>query len=468
MNKFLLSMATVAMGFGMASADEVTFDFVNNDYGMTRLSGGTQEYNPDPTLIKEGAVEIKLTSALGEESTNGAGSRLWSDGVRFYVGGTAEISAPGYVVTGLDVTLKSGQNLENFTINGETAVSPWTGSAENVVFAYTPGKSNNAVQTLTVTYQSADAPVLEPAGLAFEESTASVNLGDAFTGYTLINPNNLPVAWSSSEETVATVDQNGVVSILGAGTTVIAAESEATDVFSAGIASYTLTVVKAASAASIAELMEIVTADEKAEVAINFPMTVTYKNGASTYVTDGMGGFTLIYGSNDYTDLDIIPAGWVASYSPFNGLPEFKITGESPAATGKGVFTPRTVTLADVDEAMVNEVVIINNVAFAEATPAEKANFTGTDGEASVAFRNNFLIESVEAGTYDVLAVPAIYKSNIQVYPIEYSLSTGIGTIEADGVATYYDINGRIVKGNLQNGLYIKVQYGKATKVIVK
>ncbi len=84
----------------------------------------------------------------------------------------------------------------------------------------------------------------EDAGLAFNGETDeySVNVGESFQAPTLSNPNQLPVTFSSSNENVATVDASGNVTIIAAGVTTITATSEATDLFKAGEASYTLTV----------------------------------------------------------------------------------------------------------------------------------------------------------------------------------------------------------------------------------
>lgn len=62
---------------------------------------------------------------------------------------------------------------------------------------------------------------------------------------TLNNPNSLTVTYTSSKPEVATVNENGVVTIVGAGTTVITATGAATGNYGAATASYELTVSKA-------------------------------------------------------------------------------------------------------------------------------------------------------------------------------------------------------------------------------
>lgn len=59
---------------------------------------------------------------------------------------------------------------------------------------------------------------------------------------TLTNDDNLPVVYSSSNETVATIDATGAVTIIGQGTTVISANFGGDDALCAAVVSYVLTV----------------------------------------------------------------------------------------------------------------------------------------------------------------------------------------------------------------------------------
>jgi len=85
-------------------------------------------------------------------------------------------------------------------------------------------------------------PIQVPNDLAFSEDKTTAMIGNPFTPPTLENPNKLPVTWKSSNEKVATVDQEGKVTLLTAGTTVITATFEGNIYFLAGSVSYELTV----------------------------------------------------------------------------------------------------------------------------------------------------------------------------------------------------------------------------------
>ena len=89
---------------------------------------------------------------------------------------------------------------------------------------------------------SYEPKVLKEHELAFSAETATAERGQAFTTPTLSNPNNLDVTYKSSKESVATVAEDGTVTLLKAGTTTITASFAGDDDYKAGEVSYTLTV----------------------------------------------------------------------------------------------------------------------------------------------------------------------------------------------------------------------------------
>ena len=80
------------------------------------------------------------------------------------------------------------------------------------------------------------------AGLAYTETAIEKNIGDAAFTNALTNPNGLTVTYSSTETSVATVDENGEVTIVGMGTTTIKATFAGNASYLADEVSYTLTV----------------------------------------------------------------------------------------------------------------------------------------------------------------------------------------------------------------------------------
>lgn len=82
----------------------------------------------------------------------------------------------------------------------------------------------------------------EDAGLAYAVTEIEKNVDDAAFTNALTNPHSLAVTYSSSAEAVATIDENGEVTIVGMGTTTIKATFAGDAVYLAGEASYTLKV----------------------------------------------------------------------------------------------------------------------------------------------------------------------------------------------------------------------------------
>lgn len=546
MKKFLLSLATLALAATTAMADEVTFDFATNDYGLTRQSENNAPYIASGTQVTSGDISITLNKAKGN------GWRLWSDGLRVYKNSDASmvISANGGNITNVEATFKSGV-ITAYSLNGGAPVSVSGGkfsattASENVNLALTV-PSNGAVYTVKVTYEPA-AGDKEHAGLQFSETSCTAILGQAFTAPTLTKATNAAVSYTSSNPEVAAVNATtGEVTLVAAGTTTIKAEAPENDTYTAGSAQYTLTVVKGYN--TLAEYLAAC-GNKNDEGYINCPLTVTFTNGANTYVIDDAGTAALIFKYDlGYEVGNIIPAGWAAKTDVYYGLVELVPVGTMPASTENSGVTYNEVT--SIDDTMMNQIVVLKNVNFAAETPATAASFTGTVGETEYTFYNKFTIASTAAGIYDV-KVAVSTRNGLQLYPLEYqqavsdvpvisgtelndenqfaSTSTvtitaaegatiyyrtnteadfqvynapftinattsiyayaveegkqqsrevsvtyyynpslGIDGIEVEnGAAEYYNMQGVRV-ANPENGMYIRVQNGKAQKVIIK
>ncbi len=211
-------------------------------------------------------------------------------------------------------------------------------------------------------------------------------------------------------------------------------------------------------------------------VTVNYALTVGFANNGNIFACDEAGDFIQVYYENatvtSFNAGDVIPAGWEASYKLYKGVtPELVVASVEalPAAT-EGTFTPKAVAAADITAAMVNSVVKVENVVFDEATKGTIYNFTGKVGETELAFRNNYTLESVPAGKYNVTVVVNVYQGNVQLYVVKYdAVSTdGIDEIEADAAeAVYYNLQGVEVK-NPANGVYIVRRGAKVSKEFIR
>ena len=131
---------------------------------------------------------------------------------------------------GMDYTITYGDNVNAGTDAGTVTVQ----AKGNYGFA-------DFVQKFTI--EKADPE------LSFEKDAVTVTWGDPIPENPLSMPDDMPadvtVTYTSSKESVATVDENGLVTMVGVGTTTITAKSVETTNYKEGTASYTFTVNKA-------------------------------------------------------------------------------------------------------------------------------------------------------------------------------------------------------------------------------
>ena len=80
------------------------------------------------------------------------------------------------------------------------------------------------------------------AGISWPNGSYSAVLGTEFTSPVLTNPHSLPVSYSSSDKSVATIDSEGTVSLVAVGTTVISAAFAGNSSYQASTVTYTLMV----------------------------------------------------------------------------------------------------------------------------------------------------------------------------------------------------------------------------------
>ena len=175
--------------------------------------------NTNPSLAAENvniacnAVEGVITYTLTNPATNGAL--------------TASTTSDWLTIGTVGETI-------SFTCEANTTATVRTA---NVTITYTYGNSQSVTKEVVVTQEGK-----KDAGLAYATTSVTKFEGDANFTNTLTNPNSLDVTYASSEESVATIDNNGEVTILATGTTTITASYSGDEIYLSGSASYTLTV----------------------------------------------------------------------------------------------------------------------------------------------------------------------------------------------------------------------------------
>ena len=123
----------------------VTFNFPEKDYGMTLLSGNSQEYNPNPTSISEDDVTVTMSGNNG--------SRYWKaqngNELRVYKSCTMTISVPENAL--IRKIVFAGDAVTSIQHDGTNLTGKtWEGEEQSVSFTFT---ATQKINTIDVTYE---------------------------------------------------------------------------------------------------------------------------------------------------------------------------------------------------------------------------------------------------------------------------------------------------------------------------
>lgn len=197
----------------------------------------------------------------------------------------------------LSVTFASG-NTSVATVSSEgevTVVSAGTtvitaSSASTSVY-----EAGSASYTLTVTKVASS--------LAWSEDAYTATTEGSNTFPTLTNPYDLPVNYSSSNTSVATISSDGAVTPLSQGKSTISATFEGSDIYEASTVSYTLTVSSGDDGAgtfTYGSTGDPSSNDDIVNTTFTRKITVTFSTSGSATVTGDANGFVTVSG-NDVT-----------------------------------------------------------------------------------------------------------------------------------------------------------------------
>lgn len=252
--------------------------------------------------------------------------------------------------------------------------------------------------TATATYKQASATVeitvedeRADAGISFAKDEEEITWGDTYTTQTLTNTNSVVVAWSSTDEAVATVDPaTGAITVLKAGETDIKAAFAGSATYKAAVASYTLTVNKANAGLSYTTTsFDIMLNDNSFEApTLNNPNNltgITYASNNTTVAlvdendgvlaydetTEGTAKITASFAGNDwykagsanYTINIIDPTVKGSKYNPYTVAEVINGT-----ATGSGIYVTGYIVGNYNSTSPVNPATADTNLALADAS----------------------------------------------------------------------------------------------------
>ena len=243
-----------------------------------------------------------------------------------------------------------------------------------------------------------------------------------------------------------------------------------------------------ATAATLAEALEMGANGETGEIKFTGDVIVVYKNNRNIYVKDDTA-WTLLYNKNDvempaYKNGDVI-TGFKAIYALNDNHPQFIPVADFAAATANAPVAPVSITTAGVAEENYHKYVSLE----ADFKANDDKNGTATDnaGTATIyAQWNNTYSDPIVAlaadGEYVIRGFVSSYKGAYQLLVSEFVSVQSVegvvldqpiaivgNNIIAPEGADIYTIGGVRVNGeNLASGVYVVRVAGKSFKVIVK
>ena len=146
--------------------------------------------------------------------------------------------------TGDGVVTYQSSDTEVASVNENTGEVTIKGSGEATITATVADGTNYTYETKTATYAITVKSDKKDSEISWTDPYMGYVMGTFWWGPRLNNPNNLEVKYSSDDEKVATIDKDGVVTVVNSGECNISAIFEGNDEYLAKTVSYLLEVTK--------------------------------------------------------------------------------------------------------------------------------------------------------------------------------------------------------------------------------
>lgn len=251
---FLLVMFCITGGGNLAKAQDlksVTLDFEGS---------GTFPYNDDWTI-----TNFIVYSSLNHTGSNSASTNKKESAFAQYNNKLDNISKVVYYIS---KTSSNTNKTSSFCVETSTDGSTWVGQGQSPTFdkvlqnkwtevtvsletpvtgyvrvCYKGTSAERLVDDITVYYTPAPTGTTDP-NISYSSSSFTIAANGTLTQPTLKNPNGVTIkSYSSSNPSVATVTDEGVIALAGGtGTATITATSQADATYKEGTATYELTV----------------------------------------------------------------------------------------------------------------------------------------------------------------------------------------------------------------------------------
>lgn len=184
-----------------------------------------QDYPNETTEITVDGVTL-----LGEQGSHvNTSARVYSGTWRVYKGNN------------MSFTTQNNESITSIVFSNGT-IPNWNGNQNQVLFENIQVSSTQKINSITVTIEDVSSELKDPK-CTFSAESATYTLGEAFSAPNFTTVSDGEITYKSSNPEIATVNNSGNITAIAAGTTTITASVATTDIYAAGSASYTLTVV---------------------------------------------------------------------------------------------------------------------------------------------------------------------------------------------------------------------------------
>ena len=345
----------------------------------------------------------------------------------------------------------TSSNVEVATVDAATGEVTLVAAGTTTIKAATEATETYKAGEASYTLVVVDPNAKKPANLAFANATVSVDLSEAVPANALTKDTDAAVVYTSSNVEVATVDAaTGEVTLVAAGTTTIKAATEATETYEAGEATYTLTVT------------------DKADI--------VYENDGKTEAS----GFTFEAGEGEnpwqFSDFGMTGNAFKITGKTADAYavsPVFDLTNRIKPISITQTFAYNYITVAQVPEYF--------TIAVREEGATEWTVLTAAPAPEAMNKKWTYVDDyAIDLGAYEGKKIQIGYHyvadgtvcggwqiKDILVMGKKSSAVSDITVEDSDAPVVYYNMQGVRV-ANPANGLYIRVQGKKATKVLVR
>ena len=239
--KSLLIALFVLFGGGSVFSAEETITF------------SEQGYQNQQTISEVTGSGITITFNKG---TNSNAPKYYTSGtaVRAYGGNYFTVTAKGKKITEIGIGFGTSDGSNAITTDvGTYSRGTWEGEATSITFTIGGSTGNRRISSISVTYDSEQGQGTEDPHNSFANATENATVGVPYTVQKITTPSTGRKSYASSDESVATIDGSGNVTLKKAGETTITVTTAADDNYKEGSASYELKVAKGTPQLSFAQ-----------------------------------------------------------------------------------------------------------------------------------------------------------------------------------------------------------------------